>query len=199
VESSPEEMLLRYRAQSRGRGPPTISAVGSAEPAGTGEAGLVGEHDQLRPVTRPELHHRSADVCLGRGWAYDEPFGDLFVGEPLGHQSHDLTFPLREHIEAGTEPSCLARSANFATRRLVTPGDSRASPALITRTAWTSSAVQCDARVVVDERHFVREHIVEFAGNTRALLAGASPCLLRARTHELEGTLSPRAAICPCE
>jgi hypothetical protein len=41
----------------------------SAEPAGADQAGLVGVHDQLRPVAGAELHHRPADVGLRRGRA----------------------------------------------------------------------------------------------------------------------------------
>src|SRR4051812_41498638 len=52
------------------------------QPLAVGEAGLVGEHDQLRAASRVQLDHRPADMRLRGGLADDEPLGDLAVGEP---------------------------------------------------------------------------------------------------------------------
>ena len=47
--------------------------------AGSDEARLVGEYNQLSAVTGTEFHHRAAHVRLGCRRADDEPFSDFIV------------------------------------------------------------------------------------------------------------------------
>src|SRR5687767_13002176 len=62
----------------------------SGRPTRTHEAGLVGEHHELRPVTGVQLGHRPADVGLGRGGAHHESLRDLVVAQTLADERHDL-------------------------------------------------------------------------------------------------------------
>ena len=83
--------------------PMTVASRELARPAGPGEAGLVGEDDELGPIARPHLDHRPADVGARRGRAHDQPLGDLVVGQPLGDQRDDLALAVGEHVEARRE------------------------------------------------------------------------------------------------
>jgi hypothetical protein len=60
--------------------------------AGGDEAGLVGDHDQLRSVADVQFRHRPVDVRLGGGRADHQPVGDFVVGQAKSDQGED--FPL---------------------------------------------------------------------------------------------------------
>ncbi len=79
----------------------TVHGVGGVVVlAGSDEARLVGEYDELGAVTGTKLHHRTAYVRLGGRWTDDEPFGDFIVGQTTRHQRHHFTLSLgqRRHV-----------------------------------------------------------------------------------------------------
>src|SRR5512132_2411357 len=78
-----------------------VLLLSSGEPAGTDQAGLVGEDDQLGPVACPELDHGPADVGLGRGRADDQLGRDLVVGQAGRDQAHDLALAVGELAQLG--------------------------------------------------------------------------------------------------
>jgi hypothetical protein len=65
------------------------------------QAGLVGEHNELRPVAGTELDHRAADVGLGGGGAEHHGGGDLVVGQAVRDKGHHLSFPVGEAFHSG--------------------------------------------------------------------------------------------------
>src|SRR5580658_867087 len=90
--SSPRQRSVRMATTAR------LVARGRPGGAGGDQAGLVGEDDELRPVTGAELDHRPADVGLGGGGAEHQDFGDFVVGQTVRDQGHDLAFPVGEHL-----------------------------------------------------------------------------------------------------
>src|SRR5215813_3119423 len=79
---------------------------------GSGDAGLVGDHDQLDPVAAVQLGQEPAHVRLDRGHAQVQARGDLGVGHPGGDQREHLALALgelRKHLIArrryGTWPA----------------------------------------------------------------------------------------------
>jgi putative molybdopterin biosynthesis protein len=93
------EELGGYSAREMGRRV-RLMARGLPGAARGDHPGLVGEDDQLRPVVRAELHHRPADVRLGRGGAEHQGVGDLVVGQPVRDQGHHLAFPVGQGFHA---------------------------------------------------------------------------------------------------
>jgi peptidoglycan/LPS O-acetylase OafA/YrhL len=67
--------------------------------AGTDQPGLVREDHELGPVADPELRHRPVHVGLGGERRQEEPFGDVVVGQAVGHQGQHLPFPVGEPVE----------------------------------------------------------------------------------------------------
>src|SRR5262245_47296674 len=70
---------------------------------GIGDAGLVGDHDQLDPVAAVQLGQEPAHVGLDRGHAQVQARGDLGVGHPGGDQREHLVLALgelRKHLIA---------------------------------------------------------------------------------------------------
>lgn len=51
---------------------------------------LVCEHDQLRPITGPELDHSTADMCLCGRRTDDKPPGDFVIAEAVRDECHDF-------------------------------------------------------------------------------------------------------------
>ena len=64
-----------------------------------GEARLVGEHDELRPVARADLRHRAVDVRLGGERRQVEAFRDLVVAQPVRDELDDLALARGERGE----------------------------------------------------------------------------------------------------
>ena len=60
------------------------------------DAGLVGEHDELRAVAQVELEQQVRDVRLHRRLGEDQAVGDLAVGQALGDERQDLALALGE-------------------------------------------------------------------------------------------------------
>ena len=58
--------------------------------AGGDQAGLVGEHDSLRPVAQAQLHEDAADVSFGGLFGDDEGGADLRVGHAAGDEGQHL-------------------------------------------------------------------------------------------------------------
>jgi hypothetical protein len=46
------------------------------------QTGLVGQHNQLRPVTRVDLEHGAPDMRLRGRWAHHQTFPELII-DPL--------------------------------------------------------------------------------------------------------------------
>src|ERR671918_1439820 len=68
-------------------------------PTRTYEAGFVGEYHELRSISRPELHHRPADVRF-RGRRADEQLPrDLLVRQTLRDERHHLALALGELVQ----------------------------------------------------------------------------------------------------
>jgi len=63
-----------------------------------GQAGLVGDDDQLDPVGRIELGEKPGHIRLDRGHADDELIGDLRVGHAAPDQAQHLAFPLGDAV-----------------------------------------------------------------------------------------------------
>jgi hypothetical protein len=53
--------------------------LGSAEPARPDQPGLIGEDDELCPISRIQLAHRSADMRLRGRHAHEQALPDLLV------------------------------------------------------------------------------------------------------------------------
>jgi hypothetical protein len=66
--------------------------------AGAGEAGLVGEDDDLYPVTEVEFVKDPSDVSLHGALYHTQPLGDLSVGAAAGHLDEDLAFAVGELV-----------------------------------------------------------------------------------------------------
>src|SRR4051794_582949 len=87
--SSPERRLFRVPQRAGTAAWQTVPATPCASVSdrpGHREAQLVRKHDEPGPVARVELHHRPADVGLGRGRAHDEALGNLVVPESEPHE-----------------------------------------------------------------------------------------------------------------
>ena len=69
--------------------------------AGGDEAGFVGDDDELGSVSGVEFHHGPVDVGLGGGWADDQAFSDVVVGQAGGDEGEDLSLAGGEIGERG--------------------------------------------------------------------------------------------------
>lgn len=78
-----------------------LAAVAVLVARRSGQAVLVGEHDDLDAVAQTQLAQDRADVRLDRGLAEEDALGDLGVGESQGDGGEDLALLLRERPEAG--------------------------------------------------------------------------------------------------
>src|SRR5215469_14047541 len=90
---------------------------------GPGQAGFVGDHNQLGPVSRAELGHRPVDVGLGGQRAHEQGCGDFVVAHARSDPGEHLPLPVSEYRQhggvvwlGGTAPGVAATNAQFLTR-----------------------------------------------------------------------------------
>lgn len=66
---------------------------------GADQAGLVGKHHRLYPISQAELGQDSTHMGLDRALADEEGGADLGVGQPLCEESEYFLFALGERLE----------------------------------------------------------------------------------------------------
>ena len=101
------------------------------------QSGLMREHDRLDAVAQAELLQHVRDVRLDRRLADEQRLADLGVRPALGDQREDLPLPLGQLGEPLRRLG-RGRRENWSITRLVTAGESSASPAATVRIAPSS-------------------------------------------------------------
>ena len=100
ARSSCGTATLWLPAQHALEGPPHAGArrcLSSLLPAGEAVSPRPGH--QARPAVHVELRHTWSRCCFSRWARYDQAAGDLLVGEPLGHEPHDVDLALGQAAE----------------------------------------------------------------------------------------------------
>gem|GEM_PF-4376545 len=77
-----------------GRFPTRGRATGAGLPAHAHESALVGQHNELGPVTQLQLVQDPVEVGLDRRLGQDEVLGDLGVAHGASDQRDDLLLPV---------------------------------------------------------------------------------------------------------
>ena len=63
------------------------------------EPGLVGQDHRLHSVPQVQLGQDVPDVGLDGAFLHDKPFGDLGIGQALGHQPEHVELPAGQRAE----------------------------------------------------------------------------------------------------
>ena len=84
------------------------SATAAGAPAGLSptlvsgsshEAGLVGDHHQLRPIAGAKFDHRPADMGARRCSADHQALGDLVIAQPFADQRQHLALAIGQRLQ----------------------------------------------------------------------------------------------------
>ena len=108
---------------------------------GPDEPGFVGQDHRLYPVPQVQLGQDVPDVGLDRAFLHDQPFGDLGVGQALGHQPEHVELPAGQLAEdRGYGAGGPDGAGEAADETPVVSGSMSAPPAAMARTA----SMSCD-------------------------------------------------------